>query len=246
MLPQNLFEKIEKNKKIINRINIIGTTLIETIREFYRVEMNYNSNAIEGYGCSLAETEIIIKKDMSVRGRYLRDVFAVYGLNKAYDYMFYLLDKDIIEEKDILSMHEFLAPSLDNNSKSGEYRKFPVYITGSKYPVTVPEKIISEMNKFFLYVKEAKELNPIVLAANVHKYLAFIHPFGDGNGRIARLAMNTILLQRGYTPIVIPVSKKQEYFQTLEESRRNDVNFVKFLAECEYENQKDFIRTYSF
>ncbi len=60
-------------------------------------------------------------------------------------------------------------------------------------------------------------MSPVALAYNMHEKLVTIHPFIDGNGRIARLVMNLILLKNGY-PITILASdktKREAYYSTL-------------------------------
>ncbi len=70
----------------------------------------------------------------------------------------------------------------------------------------------------------------------------FIHPFKDGNGRVARLLMNTALIQDGYLPAIIPPILRSEYISLLEKSHKNDKPFIKFIEERELESQKDFLR----
>ena len=58
-------------------------------------------------------------------------------------------------------------------------------------------------------------LHPIELASQMHRRFVYIHPFPDGNGRIARLLMNTVLLQGKYMPVVIDRSKKKHIYKHL-------------------------------
>ncbi|NTV79420.1 MAG: Fic family protein, partial [Clostridiales bacterium] len=70
----------------------------------------------------------------------------------------------------------------------------------------------------------------------------FIHPFKDGNGRIARLLMNTALIQEGYLPTVIPPVLRHEYIELLEKAHRDDKPFEHFIAERVIESQKEIMR----
>lgn len=63
--------------------------------------------------------------------------------------------------------------------------------------------------------------NPIELAALFHYRYIRIHPFEDGNGRIARLMMNFILCRYGYPMIVVPSKTKEEYLMALNLSDLN-------------------------
>ncbi len=67
------------------------------------------------------------------------------------------------------------------------------------YPVATPEKVQKEMDQLFEWAqKERGRYHPVEFAAQIHKRFVFIHPFKDGNGRMARLLMNLALIQNGY------------------------------------------------
>jgi len=66
----------------------------------------------------------------------------------------------------------------------------------------------------------------------------FIHPFVDGNGRVARLIMNLCLLRAGYTIAIIPPILRGEYISRLEKAHENDSDFVRFIAEPGRRNPK--------
>jgi Fic family protein len=89
---------------------------------------------------------------------------------------------------------------------------------------------------------EREKFHPVVFAAQLHKRFVFIHPFKDGNGRIARLIMNTALIQDGYLLAVIPPVLRHEYIELLEKAHRDDKPFVQFIAERVIESQKEIMR----
>jgi Fic family protein len=106
-----------------------------------------------------------------------------------------------------------------------------------------PKKIQSEMDALFHWVATAREkVHQVKFAAQLHKRIIFIHPFKDGNGRIARLMMNTALIQEGYLPAVIPPVLRQEYIELLEKAHRDDKSFERFIAERVIESQKEIMR----
>ena len=79
----------------------------------------------------------------------------------------------------------------------------------------------------------------MVFAALVHKS-CIIHPFKDGNGRVARLLMNTALIQDGYLQHLSIL--RTEYISLLEKAHKDDKSFIDFIVEREIETQKDFLR----
>ena len=79
--------------------------------------------------------------------------------------------------------------------------------------------------------KERGKFHPIEFAALLHKKLVFIHPFIDGNGRVARLLMNTALIQEGYLPALIRPILRTDYIALLEKAHEDDKPFINFIAE---------------
>ena len=68
--------------------------------------------------------------------------------------------------------------------------------------------------------KELEEEHPVIIAATFHYRFVRIHPFDEGNGRMARLLMNMILIKHGYTVTMIRRENRGEYSRILNESTR--------------------------
>ena len=118
-----------------------------------------------------------------------------------------------------------------------------MFISGSKYPVAETKRIQAEMDGLFRWIAtERDRFHPVEFAAQLHKRFVFIHPFKDGNGRIARLIMNTALIQDGYLLAVIPPVLRHEYIELLEKAHRDDKPFEQFIAERVIESQKEVMR----
>jgi len=77
-----------------------------------------------------------------------------------------------------------------------------------------------------------EESEPAVRAVLGHFFFVFIHPYADGNGRMGRFLMNTMLPAGGYSWMVVPVERRSEYMTALEAAsvQGNVRAFVKFLA----------------
>lgn len=130
-----------------------------------------------------------------------------------------------------------------DSENAGIYRKERVIITGSKYPTPSPDKIPLLMSDFAAwFTRNEDKLHPIEFAAQAHNEFVFIHPFIDGNGRVARLIMNLCLIRNGYTIAIIPPIVRGEYIALLEKAHKNDKPFVEFIAEIVAETQKDLLR----
>ena len=112
------------------------------------------------------------------------------------------------------------------------YRNRPVYIRQSMHTPPKHDVVRELMPVFFECLKT--EDNPAVRVVLAHFIFVYIHPYIDGNGRIGRLLMNTMLAAGGYSWLVIPVEKRAAYMSALEcaSVKEDIVPFTQFLAQC--------------
>lgn len=238
----NIFSKVDLYQASINELRPFEGEMLAQIRDFYRVGLTWSSNAIEGNTLTESETKVLLEDGLTVGGKPLRDTFEAIGHAKAYDYMFTLLRGKSITEQDILTLHSLFYGGIEEEY-AGCYRDIAVIVTGSKYPVSEVKTIAADIKQLCKWIKNARAgYHPLEFAAQLHKRFVFIHPFKDGNGRVARLLMNTALIQDGYLPVIIPPVRRQEYIGLLEKAHVNDQPFLEFIVECETESQKDMMR----
>jgi Fic family protein len=237
-----LYEKIDRYKLAIDEKRPFEGHLLHEIKNYYRIGLTWSSNALEGNTLTLSETKILLEDGLTVGGKPLRDTFEALGHAKAYDFMFTLLNSYQITEEDALTMHRMFYTGIDAE-EAGKYRSRPVFITGSKYEVCPVERIEEEMKKLFHWAcSERDKYHPVQFAAQLHKRFVFIHPFIDGNGRVARLLMNTALIQDGYMLAMIPPVLRHEYISLLERAHEDDQPFMDFIAERVLESEKEIMR----
>ncbi len=179
---------------------------------------------------------------MTIGGKPLRDHFEAIGHSQAYDYIHSLSREKIITEEYVKTLHRLFYQHIDIDN-AGRYRNQRVFISGSQYSVPGPNKVPMLMEEFINNISIARRsYHPVIFAAQIHKEFVFIHPFVDGNGRVARLLMNLALLQEGYTIAIIPPILRSEYISSLERAHVNDHDFIEFIAERVKETQKDYLR----
>jgi hypothetical protein len=129
---------------------------------------------------------------------------------------------------------ELFAPSvragLIGAADLAGYRNQPVYIRKSMHIPPRWEAVRDLMPAFFSLLKDEEE--PSVKAVLGHFFFVYIHPYGDGNGRMGRFLMNVMLAGGGYPWTVIPLETRNEYMAALEEAsvRKNIEPFSGFLA----------------
>ena len=232
----------DENNRKLSAYRPLPLETLKSLREYYRIGLTYTSNALEGNSLTESETKVVIEDGLTIEGKPLREVYEAVGHAQAFDYVHQIIEKPLLTEDDILMMHQLFYRQIDSD-KAGKYRHIKVFISGSHYGVTPVEKIQQEMSKLVdWYNKNENLLHPIELAAILHQRFVFIHPFIDGNGRVARLLMNLALLRNGYTIAIIPAILRHEYIASLEVAHKDKNVFVDFVADRVINTQYDLIR----
>ena len=121
----------------------------------------------------------------------------------------------------------------------GEYKTQPNNVrtsTGEIYYYTLPEQVKPAMSDLIDWYRRQEDEgeHPIVIAATFHYRFIRIHPFDDGNGRMARLLMNMILIKHGYTVAVVPFEERERYIGMLEQADKTEdlAEFITYIAAC--------------
>ncbi|MDO5843524.1 MAG: Fic family protein [Methanocorpusculum sp.] len=212
------------------------------MRNYYKIGLTYSSNALEGNSLTESETKIVLEDGLTIDGKPLRDIYEAVGHAKAYEYLYSIAEKQPITLDHILTIHKLFYSQIDEK-RAGKFRESRVFISGSRYPLPNPEKLKSLMNDFVEWFNSNESiLHPVEFAALVHLKFVFIHPFIDGNGRVARLLMNLALLRNGYTITVIPPILRREYIESLETAHKDTEQYCIFIARRVVETQKELLR----
>jgi Fic family protein len=90
--------------------------------------------------------------------------------------------------------------------------------TGEMFYFASPEETPAKMAELMAWYNEnvnKEDTNAVLFATEFHYRFIRIHPFDDGNGRLARLLMNFILMLKGYPPAIIKTEDKDAYYNAL-------------------------------
>jgi Fic family protein len=158
--------------------------------------------------------------------------------------MFGLLGNKSINVGDIKTLHRLFYKSIDENN-AGEWRKVNVIVTGSNQEFPAPDMLDTLMTGLDRWIEgERGNMHPVCFAAMLHLKFVAIHPFTDGNGRVARLLMNAALIQNGYMLAIIPPVLRPDYLAAIRRYRQKDSAgmFCDFIAERVYESEKEVMR----
>ena len=243
---QELLQKADSYKQKISPARPLAKEELKSLDDYFRIGFTYSSNALEGNTLTISETKILLEDGITVGGRPLKDCYEAVGHGSAYGFMLEQARQQdmIITEDTIKKLHRLFYQKVDAD-QAGQYRSIQVYISGLEYVPPAPDEVPRLMKHLTDQIRSSRTtLHPIELAAMAHKRLVDIHPFIDGNGRIARLLMNLILVNAGYGVVSIPPNLQNDYINALSASRRlNDMeSFSKLIAECVIETEQDYCR----
>lgn len=241
---QDKLTQCEINQQELWSYRPLSPETLQSLKEYYRVGTTFTSNALEGNSLTESETKVIIEDGLTIEGKPLRDVYEAVGHAKAYDYMYELSHNEPLTEEVICNLHKLFYQQMDSE-RAGQYRKVPVFISGSRYSVSPVAEIDKRMKQLIQwYNNNENKLHPVVLAAELHKRFVFIHPFIDGNGRMARLLMNLSLMRNDYNIAIIPAVTRAEYISALEQAHNDGNVFVSFIADRVIMTQLDILRLF--
>lgn len=187
---------------------------VASLAAAWDVRMVYESNSIEGNTLTLRETELVLSKGVTVYGKPLKDHLEALNLSLAWERVKEIAKPGAcLTERDLLDLHRALLTRIQDGT-NGSYRTYAVRVGGSNHVPPNAIKVPDLMEALFAELPAIPD--PVERAAKLHHGIAAIHPFTDGNGRAARLAMNFTLIAAGYPPVSIPTEQRQSYYSALE------------------------------
>lgn len=183
----------------------------------------FNINAIpEDFVANLIYNSLVLEKPIITLDRVKailagnkEDGLAAYVLNqqKAFNYVVDCVKEGKQLSADIIkNIHAILFSGIEEGA--GSYRNVNIRIPGSQHVPYEPTKIYGKMDEYIYKLYQINDYEEG--AAYAHLQLAKIHPFLNGNGRVARLVLNFALMERGYAPVLILEKDKEQYFGCLE------------------------------
>ena len=202
----------------------------------FTIDFNYNSNHIEGNTLTYGQTEILLLFGKIVGEADVRDVHEMTASNVGLKMMKEeaLLKETPLTQHFIRTLHKTLLredytvyrtlPGGVHTSyviHAGQYKTRPNSVItryGDRFEYATPEEtpaLMSDLVDWYNDAEKSEKFTPIELAAIFHYRYIRIHPFEDGNGRIARLMVNYILTRHDYPMIVVRSRKKKEYLEAL-------------------------------
>lgn len=243
-------QKIEEFQAKINSHKPFSKEILRLWQEKLRIDWTYNSNAIEGNTLTYGETAFFLREGLTSEGKPLKDYLEAKNHAEAIDYLLDVIKGNReITESFIKELHALLLKDIHftyakgGNGQlikkplnAGKYKILPNHVLtifGKIHKYADPIHVKDEMEKLIKWFNKEKTIGIIEKACVFHYKFVAIHPFDDGNGRMARLLMNLVLMKAGYPPCVIKNVNRRKYLESLGliDTEENYQPFIAFICE---------------
>ena len=235
LIQEKLLSRINEKMNRLNSLRPLPADSVKKLHEEMRLLHTYHSNAIEGNTLTLPETKLVLEEGITIGGKSLREHLEATNNARAFDLMENMANKKkTIDHVVIQQIHEVVTAGIIDDA--GKYRTRNVRITGAAKTPPDWSKVTGQMDKLIEKIAQYKR-HPVEIAALLHHGFVRIHPFIDGNGRVARLLTNLYLISRGYPPVVLKIEERGKYYRFLRAADAGNPGlFVNFIAKAVNDN----------
>jgi len=201
----------------------------------FSVRFIYESNAIEGSKLAESEVASIVENKYVKKSIPQKEIIEVHNSIKCFERL--SSGEFILNQKNLKSLHANLVEGLDipNGFKNQDI------VVNNKETVS-PKEVRQELTKLFSWYRSSStQLHPFERAIIFHNTFEHIHPFTDGNGRVGRLLLNWMLLEKGYGFILFKNNNKTAYISALDKADEGRYrNLLKLSTNTYHNTIKEF------
>lgn len=250
-ITNNMLDRVSSIMKSIGKLdNYKDLNKMPILRRNNRIKSIHSSLAIEANSLSLEQV-----KDVIDGKKVIGQQDEIQEVKNAYEAYKMVREVDPYSLDDLKKVHGVMTYLVAK--ESGEFRKGNEGVFDEKgnciHVCPPPEQVYRLMNQLFNWMKESKNsVNPLILSCVFHYEYVFIHPFGDGNGRTARLWQNVILSNWEevfeYVPIESQIKKYQDdYYRVINNCNKvgNSTEFIEFMLKMIDETLLELLSTTS-
>lgn len=233
-------EKIRKLKREIDTFKPFSSAQLKNLQSWFKISFTTHSNAIEWNSFTQEEVKVLIEDGITVGWKTIRELRETQNLAELTNRVWDFFEKDfILDEEFLLELHKNLLTWIEEQNL-WKYRETQVYVSWSD-DVFPKSKEVPWLMGTLLHFANSQDENTLEKIAKIHYDFVKIHPFIDGNGRIARLLMNLYFVKNGFLPIIFPVITRLEYIRSLW-TKQGFNEFYKYFLWQTHENLNDYLR----
>jgi Fic family protein len=214
--------------RLLPSIQCLDQDLREAFQQQIRVRWTHYSTALEGNTLNEGETLGVLQYGLTIAGKPLIHHNEVLGHSRALDLVYgWILEKRRFSEEALFELHQAIqtAVEVDYFKPVGAWKREPNSTLANLGGITTindtyatPEHVaplIQTWLQEFDRIRSSPSVSPLDAYIWCHATFVRIHPFADGNGRMARLVANIPVLEKGFLPVLIPLEKRLAYIEAL-------------------------------
>jgi Fic family protein len=214
--------------RFLPELSSLDADLREAFLEKLRVRWTHTSTALEGNTLTEGETFGVLRYGLTISGKPLADHNEVLGHSRALDLLYrWLAEGRVLQAEDLHALHQAVQTSVevDYLKPLGAWKREPNSTLAKQGGKTVindtyamPEQVPALMQDWLAGFQQRRQDKSVsALEAYVWSHATFvrIHPYADGNGRMARLLANLPVIEKGQLPIFIPSERRLDYIEAL-------------------------------
>ena len=215
-------------ERFIPTLQTLAPDLREAFLQKLRVRWTHSSTALEGNTLSEGETLGVLQYGLTIAGKPLAHHNEVVGHSRAIDLLHAIIaDTRSLTETDLHTLHTAIVSSVevDYLKPVGAWKREPNSTLAKQGGKTVindtyatPEHVPALMSEWlaaFARLRSDPQVSALDAYVWSHATLVRIHPYADGNGRLARLIANIPVIEKGCLPILIPAEQRLGYIESL-------------------------------
>lgn len=187
-----------------------------------RALWTHHSTALEGNTLTLGDTAFVLQEGLTVSGKPLKDHQEVIGHARAIDLVYAIIDqRRAVTADDLHALHRAVQTELvvDAFNPVGRWKVEPngttaLLTTGQQrwHDYAQPEHVPALMTTWLQHLDELRQPGDRLEAyTDLHLGFTAIHPYADGNGRMARLLANMPVIAGGDPPVLVPQERRRDY-----------------------------------
>ena len=214
---QKILLSIDENKKRLDAVRPLSPILKKQMDDFFTLEVAYQGAALDGNTLSRIESLLAIEQGFTSKGKTISEHLEVINLALAFDII--RKSASLGQNTPFLSvMMQVFDRVIDklHEDQKGRYRTGPARLKGLTYVAPESAAVSGLLEQFTQKLAQLSDAKAPFLAAFVHGEIVKIAPFGVGNARVARMMAQYVLLEKGYSPMLIAPNQRQDYLEALD------------------------------
>lgn len=202
----------------------------DEFKEKIKIDFTYQSNKIEGSTLTYNDTFRFLKEAAVIKGKSVKDILDVKNHFEVLDKIFDNFEQNI-SIGSILDLHRKLMKDPEqwdfySHFSPGRFKLFANYTvrpSGKVHKYMKPEFVEESMLELIQATNQvitkpdmnSVKYHPVSIASHFHNRFVCIHLFEDGNGRMARICTNQILMKTNFPPLILKEEEKDRYFDAI-------------------------------